>query len=131
MSVITAMTIAGLSHTDGVTASNHTFVKEANVLNGIKLRDSAQADYSLAPRLTFTAKQPTAAGKVIREKTTMLIPYKDPVTGLLAGTITRTIEDIVPVAAPLFVRKDASTSFANLAANTVVKDIINNLDFAS
>lgn len=131
MSVITAMTIAGLSHTDGVTAYNHTFVKEANVLNGIKLRDTAQADYSLAPRLTFTAKPPTAQGKVIREKTTMTIPYKDPVTGLLAGTITRTIEDIIPAAAPLNVRKDSATSFSNLAANTVVKDIINNLDFAS
>lgn len=131
MSVITAMTIAGLSHADGITASNHTFVKEANVLNGIKLRDNAQADYSLAPRLTFTAKHPTATGRVIREKTTMTIPYKDPVTGLLAGTITRNIEDIIPVAAPLFVRKDASVSFQNLAANTVVKELISHLDFAS
>lgn len=131
MSVITAMTIAGLSHTDGVTSVNKTFVKEANVLNGIKLRDSAQADFSLASRLTFTAKQPTATGKIIREKTVVTIPYKDPVTGLQAGTFTRTIEDIIPVAAPLNVRKDASTTMQNIAANAVVKDIINNLDFAS
>lgn len=131
MSVITAMTIAGLSHVDGTTAANHTFVKEANILNGIKLRDSSQADYSLAPRLAFTAKPPTAQGKVIREKTVMTIPYKDPVTGLYAGTFTRTIEDIVPAAAPLNVRKDAALTCQNLAANTVVKDIIINLDFAS
>lgn len=131
MSVITAMTIGGLSHADGTTASNHTFTKEANILNGIKLRDTAQADYSLAPRLTFTAKQPTATGRVIREKTTMTIPYKDPLTGLLAGTITRNIEDIIPVAAPLNVRKDAATSFQSLAAHIVVRDMINNLDFAS
>jgi len=131
MSVITAMTINGLSHVDGLTPVSHTFVKEANVLNGIKLRDSSQSDFSLAPRLVFTAKQPTANGRVIRVKTVLTIPYKDSVTGLLSGTFTRTIEDIIPVAAPLFVRKDASTTVMNLAANTVVKDIINNLDFAS
>lgn len=131
MSVISAMTIAGLSHTDGVTARNHTFIKEANVLNGVKLRDSSESDYSLAPRLTFTAKPPTAQGKIIREKTVITVPYKDPVTGLWAGTITRTIEDIIPAAAPLNVRKDAALTVQNLAANTVVKDIIINLDFAS
>lgn len=131
MSVITALTIAGFSHADGTTVSNHTFNKEANILNGIKLRDTAQTDFSLAPRLTFTAKQPTATGRVIREKTTMTIPYKDPVTGLLSGTITRNIEDIIPVAAPLFVRKDASATFSHLAANSVVQAIINELDFAS
>lgn len=131
MSVITSLIIAGLSHTDGATATNKTFVKEANVLNGIKLRDSAQADFSLASRLTFTAKQPTAAGRIIREKTVVTIPYKDPVTGLIAGTFTRTIEDIIPIAAPLNVRKDAATTMQNLAASTVVKDMIINLDFAS
>ncbi|DAD52578.1 TPA_asm: coat protein [ssRNA phage SRR6960509_11] len=131
MSVITALTVAGLSQTDGTTVVNHTFVKEANVLNGIKLRDSAQSDFSLAPRLTFTAKQPTAQGKVIREKTVMTIPYKDVHTGLLAGTFTRTIEDIIPAAAPLNVRKDAAATVMNLAAAAVVKDIIINLDFAS
>lgn len=131
MSVITALTIAGYSHADGVTVANHTFVKEANVLNGVRLRDSSQSDYSLAPRLTFTAKPPTAQGKVIRLKTVMTIPYKDPVTGQLAGTITRTIEDIIPVAAPQNVRKDAALCFSNLAATTSVKAIIIDLDFAT
>jgi len=131
MSVITAMSIVGLSHTDGVTTATHTFTKEANVLNGIKLRDTAQSDYSLAPRLTFTAKPPTAQGKVLRLKTVMTIPYKDPVTGLLAGTITRTIEDIVPVAAPVNVRKDAATTYTSLAANSVVRSMIMDLDFAT
>jgi len=131
MSVITAMSIGGLSHTDGVTAVNHTFTREAHVPNGIKLRDTSQPDYSLAPRLTFTAKPPTAQGKVLREKTVMTIPYKDPVTGLLAGTITRTIEDIIPVAAPVNVRKDAATCFTSLAANSVVRSMIMDLDFAT
>lgn len=130
MSVMTALSVAGLSHADGVTAYNHIFVKEANVLNGVKLRDSSQADYSLAPRLVFTAKPPTAQGKVIRVKTVVTIPYKD-FTGLLAGTMTRTIEDIVPVAAPVNVRKDAATTFANLANLTAVKAMIIDLDFAS
>jgi len=128
---MTALSVAGLSHADGVTAYNHMFVKEANVLNGVKLRDSSQADYSLAPRLVFTAKPPTAQGKVIRVKTVVTIPYKDPPTGLLAGTITRTIEDIIPVAAPVSVRKDAAAAFANLAGNATVKAMIIDLDFAS
>jgi len=128
---MTALTVAGYSHTDGVTAYNHTFVKEANVLNGVKLRDSSQADYSLAPRLVFTAKPPTAQGKVIRVKTVLTIPYKDPITGLLAGTITRNIEDIVPVAAPVNVRKDAAAMYSTMAANATVKAMIIDLDFAS
>jgi len=128
---MTALTVAGYSHTDGVTAYNHMFVKEANVLNGVKLRDSSQADYSLAPRLVFTAKPPTAQGKVIRVKTVVTIPYKDPTTGLLDGTITRTIEDIIPVAAPVNVRKDAAATFANLAGHATVRAMIIDLDFAS
>lgn len=131
MSVITTMTINGRSHIDGTTGVNHTFIKEANVPNGIKLRDSSQADFSLAPRLTFTAKMPTAQGRVIREKTTMTIPYKDPNTGLLAGTITRNIEDIIPVAAPQNVRKDAAIAFTSLAADPTVQNMIIGLDFAS
>lgn len=131
MSVVTAMTLAGLSHTDGTTAANHTFTKESNIPNGIKMRDTAQADYSLAPRLSFSAKTPTGASKVIRTKSVMQIPYKDSITGLYAGMITRTVEDIVPVAAPVNVRKDAAATLTALTANTVYKDIMNALDFAS
>lgn len=131
MSVITALTVVGLSHADGSTVSNHTFVKESNIPNGIKMRDTAQPDFSLAPRLAFTAKLPTATSKVIREKIVMTIPYKDPVTGLVAGTITRTIEDIIPVAAPVNVRKDAVASFTSLTSNAVFKVMLQDLDFAS
>jgi len=131
MSVISTLTLAGLSHTDGITAANHTFAKESNVVNGIALRDTAQADYSLAPRLVMTAKRPTGASKIIRTKATVTIPYKDTVTGLVAGTITRVIEDIVPVAAPVNVRKDAAKTLDSLAINATYKAVMNDLDFAS
>lgn len=131
MSAIATMTVVGLAHSDGVTTRNHTFAKEANVTNGIKLRDTGESDYSLAPRLTFTAKPPTATSKIIRIKTTMTIPYKDPVTGLLAGTITRTTEDLVPASCPGNVRKDAVASFTSLTGHASFLPILRDLDFAS
>lgn len=131
MSVISTITLAGLSHTDGTTAANHVFNKEANILNGIKLRDVSQADFSLAPRLSFSAKTPAGASKVIRERAQITIPYKDAVTGLVAGVITRNIEDIIPVGAPANVRKDAAATFAAMSANAVVKAMVESLDFAS
>lgn len=131
MSVITTLTLAGLLHTDGVTAANHTFAKESNIPNGISMRDTAQVDYSLAPRLAFTAKKPTGPSKVIRTKVVLTVPYKDSVTGLLAGNITRIIEDVVPVATPINVRKDAAKTLDSLAINASYKAVMNDLDFAS